>query len=58
MFLNFLKKFLLKRKLKKALSLDSDGYSVDKIRTVGLLIDETYFAKKEDLIRALEDNGV
>lgn len=57
MFLNFLKKFILKRKLKKGL-LASDVLSAEKIKTVGLLIDETYFAQKNQLIQELEANGM
>jgi hypothetical protein len=58
MFLNFLKKFLLKRKLNKALSSINDAFSVDKIKTVGLLIDETYFTEKNQLIQDLKTNGI
>lgn len=58
MFLNFLKKFLLKRKLKKALSVHDDAFSSEKIRTVGLLVDETYFFKKDELIQDLVSQGI
>lgn len=58
MFLDFLKKFILKRKLKKALRIVTDHFSVDKIRTVGMIIDETYFNDKERLIESLKANGI
>jgi hypothetical protein len=58
MFLNFLKKFLLKRKLNKALSIQADHFSIEKIKTVGLLIDETYFAEKNQLTQGLKAYGI
>ncbi len=58
MFLNFLKKFLLKRKLKKTLSSISTDFSIEKIETVGLLIDETYFSKKNEVIQDLQKQGI
>lgn len=58
MFLDFLKKFLLKRKLKQALGLDTDSFSPDKIKSVGLIIDETYFNNKTQLIEALKTEGI
>ena len=58
MFLDFLKKFLLKRKLKQAFDVVTDGFSTDKIKTVGLIIDETYFHDKVQLIEHLKSNGI
>ena len=58
MFLNFLKKFLLKRKLKKALLSSSADFSIEKIKTVGLVIDETYFTEKDKLIQDLIGQGI
>ena len=58
MFLDFLKKFLLKRKLKQAFDVVTDGFSDDKIKTVGLIIDETYFNDKVHLIEQLKTNGI
>lgn len=58
MFLNFLKNFLLKRKLKKALLSISGNFSMDKIKTIGLLIDETYFTAKNQLIEDLKKQGI
>ena len=58
MFLNFLKKFLLKRKLKKAFSFINDAFSAEKIKTVGVLVDETYFENKTQLVQDLVANGI
>jgi hypothetical protein len=58
MFLNFLKKFLLKRKLKKTLSSLSSEVSDEKIKTVGLIIDETYFINKSQVIQELQAQGI
>lgn len=58
MFLNFIKKFLLKRKLKNAFLTLTDNFSIDKIKTVGLIIDETYFNGKDQLLEELVANGV
>lgn len=58
MFLNFLKKFLLKRKLKNALQALTDSFSTEKIKTVGLIIDETYFNDKEQLLAQLKAKGI
>ena len=58
MFLNFLKKFLLKRKLKKAIAFDNETFSSEKIKTVGVIIDETYFTEKEQLVHYLESEGI
>jgi hypothetical protein len=58
MFLNFLKKFLLKRKLKKALSSMTSELSDEKIKTVGLIIDETYFTNKSQVVEDLQVQGI
>lgn len=58
MFLNFIKKFLLKRKLKNAFLVLTDSFSIEKIKTVGLIIDETYFNGKEQLLDELVVNGI
>ena len=58
MFLNFLKKFFLKRTLRKGLVATAEALSTEKIKTVGLLIDETYFAQKNQLIQELQHHGI
>lgn len=58
MFLNFLKNFLLKRKLKNSLSNVKNNFSNEMIRTVGIIIDESYFNEKENLLKELIKNDV
>lgn len=58
MFLNFLKNFLLKRKLKNSLSNVTNNFSGQKIQTVGILIDESYFNDRQGLIKELIQNGI
>ncbi|MDI1255212.1 MAG: hypothetical protein PSV16_03845 [Flavobacterium sp.] len=58
MFLKFFKDFFLKRKLKKSLSNVKNEFSNESIRTVGILIDESYFTETENLINELVTNGI
>ena len=58
MFLKFFKNFSAKRTLKKS-SLNVKGNpSAEPIKTVGLLIDKTYFEDKVNLIEELVANGI
>lgn len=58
MFLKFFKNFSAKRTLKKS-SLNVKGNpSSEPIKTVGLLIDKTYFEDKVNLIEELLANGI
>ena len=57
MFLNYIKEFSLKRLLKNSYQTIKLNQSVTAIKSVGLLIDESYFNKKEALIEALITNG-
>ncbi|MFE3848390.1 DUF6913 domain-containing protein [Flavobacterium sp. LB3P45] len=58
MFLNYIKDFYVKRKLKNSLhNLKSNILSVG-IETVGLLIDASHFTEKEALIKELIANGI
>lgn len=58
MFLNFIKKFLIKRKLKNNLSISGNDFSTHKIKTVGVVIDETYFTEKDTLLNEIIANGI
>ena len=58
MFLNYIKDFFLKRILKNNLHNVKSSSSLNAIKTVGLLIDESYFFEKESLIKELIFNGV
>jgi hypothetical protein len=58
MFLNFLKTFLAKRVLNKG-SLNVKSEVNDQvIKTIGVIIDETYFHQKEALIMELATQGI
>jgi hypothetical protein len=58
MFLNYLKDYFLKRILKNSLQNVKSISSSVSIQTVGVLIDESYFFKKEGLIKELISNGI
>ena len=58
MFLNSLKNLFTKKIVKKSLANVKPGASADKIATVGIVFDETYFYEKEAIAQALEDNGI
>ena len=58
MFLKFFKDFFLKRKLKKSLSNVKNEFSNESIRTVGILIDESYFTETGNLVNELVANGI
>lgn len=58
MFLNYLKDYFLKRILKNSLQNVKSISSSVSIQTVGVLIDESYFFKKEGLIEELISNGI
>lgn len=58
MFLKYLKDYFLIKILKNNLHNARHGTSSDFIQTVGLLIDESYFFEKEDLVKELITNGI
>jgi hypothetical protein len=58
MFLKFIKDFGLKKIIKKSLSGYKPLASPDAVKTVGILIDESYFFNKEGLIKELMANGI
>lgn len=58
MFLNFLKNFFLKRKLKNSTVNVNSGFSNEKINTVGIIVDESSFSEKESLIKELIKNDI
>ncbi len=57
MFLNYLKNFYLKYRLKSKWQEVTTQPSTNFIKTVGLLVDESVFTEKQDLIQALIANG-
>ena len=58
MLLNYLKEFLVKRKVKKSLLSEKITESSVEIKTVGLLIDEYYFLEKNKLINQIVSYGI
>lgn len=58
MFLNYIKGFFLKRKLKNIFYDVKNTRLVNAIKTVGLLVDESFFLKRKDLIKELVTNGI
>jgi len=58
MFLNYIKDFFLKRILKNSLRNVKSSTLGTPIQTVGLLIDESYFLEKDNLVKELIANGI
>ncbi len=58
MFLNYLKNIFTKKRVKKALENVDHANSGDKVKTVGIIVDESYFRDKDEVISALTDRGI
>ncbi|MFI0490545.1 DUF6913 domain-containing protein [Flavobacterium sp.] len=58
MFLNYIKDFFLKRILKNSLHNVKSSALGTPIQTVGLLVDESYFFEKDNLVKELIANGI
>ena len=58
MFLNYFKNFYIKKYVKNKLSNVTNLFQNAKVTTVGILVDETLFNKKEALIDQLVNNGI
>ncbi len=58
MFLDKIKDFFVKKIVKKSLSNVNHVDSNNCIKTVGVLVDETYFFEKQKLINTLIENGL
>lgn len=58
MFLNYLKQFFVKKIFKKSLLSIKNSSSSSNIKTVGLIIDESYFAETKALVKELVLNGI
>ena len=58
MFLNYIKNYFLLKVLKNNLHNVKSSKEITSIQTVGLLIDESYFFEKEDLVNELIANGI
>lgn len=58
MFLKFIKDFGLKKIIKKKLAHYKPVSSPEVVHTVGIILDESYFVDKEQLIKELMANGI
>ncbi|MFV8346392.1 DUF6913 domain-containing protein [Flavobacterium sp. ZB4P13] len=58
MFLNYIKDYFVKKTLKKSFQNLKNIESVNVVKTIGLLVDGSRFAKTEALIAALTANGI
>lgn len=58
MFLNYLKNYFLLKFIKNNLHNVKSSKELTTIQTIGLLIDESYFTEKEDLVNELIANGI
>lgn len=58
MFLNYIKNFFTKKIVKKSLSNVKPEAANEKIQTVGIVFDETYFYEREALVAELVKNGI
>ena len=58
MFLNYIKDFWDKKILKKTWHNVKSSSLSTPIKSVGLLIDESYFLQKDELLKVLIANGI
>ena len=58
MFLNYIKDFFTLKLIKKSLSNVKISVTESKVKTVGILFDETYFHEKEALVQSLISFGL
>ncbi len=58
MFLNQIKNFFIQNKINKSLVNVKHLSSNDKIKTIGIIYDETILNKKNDLVKLIRNNGV
>jgi hypothetical protein len=58
MFLNYIKDFSVKKLLKNSLQNVNSVITVNSIKTVGLLVDESYFSEINPLIHELRLSGI
>jgi hypothetical protein len=58
MFLNYIKDFSVKKRLKNSLQNVKSAFAANSIKTIGLLIDESRFSEIDLLINELHSNGV
>lgn len=58
MFLNYIKNFFTQKIVKKSLSNAKLDATLETVKTVGIIFDESYFYEKEALVNELVKNGI
>jgi hypothetical protein len=58
MFLNYIKDFSVKKRLKISLQNVKSALAANSVKTVGLLIDESHFRETKALIKGLTEEGI
>ena len=58
MFYNIIKNFFLKKNVTKRLATQNSSGSNDKVLTVGVLVDETYFNETSQLVERIVSQGI
>ena len=58
MFYNIIKNFFLKKNVTKRLTTQNSSGSNDKVLTVGVLVDETYFNETSQLVERIVSQGI
>jgi len=58
MFLNYIKNFFTQKTVKKSLSNVKHAEADQKIKTIGIIFDESYFYEKDALVQELIGNGI
>ena len=58
MFYNIIKNFFLKKNVTKKLAPQNSSGSNDKVLTVGVLVDETYFNETSQLVERIVSQGI
>ncbi len=58
MFYNIIKNFFLKKNVTKRLTTQNSLASNDKVLTIGVLVDETYFSETSQLVERIISQGI
>ena len=58
MFYNIIKNFFLKKNVTKRLATQNSSGSNDKVLTVGILVDESYFSETAELVKRIASQGI
>ena len=58
MFYNIIKNFFLKKNVTKKLATQNSYGSNDKVLTVGILVDESYFSETAELVKRIASQGI